>query len=663
MAEFIVLDPTEVATGRTQLDITPWVSVQGIDWGDGEIQAYMADLDVGATPVDYRIPNRTITVSLVLKAMGGTAFATARSTIQAKVGLFQRQGGWIKRITSSGGTVYADVVNATIKLPGSWSQAHKNYDVEASLTLEVLPDFYEAEVTLTDHPETTQAEVVFTETTIRGDYPARVRFVVDEDQGQAQLGLMWGVRTTNYSAASTARLAYEAEALQPLDLATKAALTGASGGTVVTHATLSTSWTPVLNLNLGGTAYLTHTGTYRLFCRYRTTAGTAVALRSVYDVGDLVLPEENDPWYHPIAGAAGTSLFIADLGELRLQQGPVGTHRWAGQIQGKGQAGTEDLSLDRVWFQPVDDGAGLLRAPVNGDPGLVAYTDRDEFATAVTGNLSTRTAPVGGVWIEAGAAGNMTLTPGSTRRTTAPGAAHFGVPTVAGFAAQVVQVDIKSSILSSGYTSVFISGVARYTDTSNYVTFGQVAQTLAVQKTVAGVTTDLASYLGTGGIRLNLLQADTWYRLRFAADTAGRWWFWYGTPTGGLTLEATGVDSALATGGALASGKPGIHDVAQEASTRSWTNFAAWPLTLDAVLNPSQSAELRTDGMFREDTSGSAYGPVSWVEGDLPRLPPGGTAEVLIKASRGDFSMLPDTGIDDLSARGFYNPCWVFVPS
>jgi hypothetical protein len=40
----------------------------------------------------------------------------------------------------------------------------------------------------------------------------------------------------------------------------------------------------------------------------------------------------------------------------------------------------------------------------------------------------------------------------------------------------------------------------------------------------------------------------------------------------------------------------------------------------------------------------------------------GGTTEVFIKASRGNFTNLPDTGIDDISARISYRPCWLQVP-
>jgi len=53
VAERIYLDPSEVATGRTELDITPWIKADGVDYGDGEIAAYMADMGYGSSPVDF----------------------------------------------------------------------------------------------------------------------------------------------------------------------------------------------------------------------------------------------------------------------------------------------------------------------------------------------------------------------------------------------------------------------------------------------------------------------------------------------------------------------------------------------------------------------------------------------------------------------------------
>ena len=209
MAETIVLDSSEVATSRTALDITPWIRQEGIDWGQAEITAFMADRDRGSLVVDYNVPNREVTIPLRFsQTIGGTSTVQARANIQAKLALFQREGGWIKRITNGGGTVYADVVNASFSATSiSGWESRQDADIDAEATLTLLPDFYEDEITLGDHTETTEAELIFTETVIKGDYPARVRVVVDDDQGQDQRGLICAFRSRHYDSASTAALA------------------------------------------------------------------------------------------------------------------------------------------------------------------------------------------------------------------------------------------------------------------------------------------------------------------------------------------------------------------------------------------------------------------------------------------------------------------------
>jgi hypothetical protein len=661
VAEKLILDPAEIS-GRTQLDITPWVKVDGIDWGSAEIEPYRTSMSVGEGVIDYRLPNRNITVPLVIKDVGGTSFATVRSLIQAKAALFQRNGGYLKRITAAGGTLYADVQASGLTLGGGWSQAHKNYDVDAEIRLEASPDFYGPAVTLADHVETSATELVFTETDVDGDYPARVRVVVDEDQGQSQLGLIWSFRNRHYSSAATAACRFEAEALTPLDTAARAALSGASGGTVVTHGTLSTNWTPVLDMRAGGTAYPTHTGTNRLWVRYRTTSGTAVQLRAVWDVGDMVFPVENTP----IRCNAGTALFDVDLGELRLDPPPVGTHRWNAILQAKGAAGGENVSIDKVWVLNADEGYGVLRAPITADAGLIAYSARDEFNQAA-GALTGKTLPVGGVWTNVAGGDTDDFTVEATGHTaqrtavsdTAPRFAQAGTTSYTNIAVETV---LKGSAFPGGNMGVF----ARLVDASNYLTAvvsvsASTAQ-LVVRKVVVGVETDIASRpllpYGTG----------QFYAVRLYVDDRGNWFAWYG-PEGALgDPQLQSNDPVLATGGALATGKVGIYDRVQGAGavTRNYASFGAWVPVPEAVLYASQSAELRWDGMFREDISGSAYGPVSWVTGDLPRLPPTvdgrGTTEVFVKASRGDFAALPDTAIDDISARITYYPAWLTVP-
>lgn len=94
-------------------------------------------------------------------------------------------------------------------------------------------------------------------------------------------------------------------------------------------------------------------------------------------------------------------------------------------------------------------------------------------------------------------------------------------------------------------------------------------------------------------------------------------------------------------------------------------NFAAWAPAPDAAMYASQSAQLTTDGIFREDSAGVAYGPKIPDSGTLPRLPVSGlegrVVEVFVKGTRGNFDRIPDSGIDDISAQGFYRPCWLYL--
>lgn len=143
-SESVVLDPAEVAIDREAVDITGWVNKDGIDWGDAQIESYMAEAQRGQIPVDYRMPNRQIQIPLLLLERDETTFAAIRGKVQAKAALFQREGGWIKR-TIGETPVFADVVGATLRLGGGSLQAWQFADGDAVLTLEAIPDWYAAE--------------------------------------------------------------------------------------------------------------------------------------------------------------------------------------------------------------------------------------------------------------------------------------------------------------------------------------------------------------------------------------------------------------------------------------------------------------------------------------------------------------------------------------
>lgn len=266
MSETILLDP-EAITGDAagELSIaTPGsqgaieVLDEGVDWGDMAIEAIMAQLAVGALPVDYEIPNRIITMPIKIQAWGDTTFAQARSALQAKVAAIQGgETGWISRDMPGVGTVYADLVNAKLNLPGDWMQAHRDIQIEATLSFEAIPDFYEvewveAEFTNVEAGENHWRGVI---ENVRGDFPKgnRCKVRIESDS----TGDLRAVRTAflcrHYSGERTAAPFYPAEAMRPLDRATITTLSGASGAAtnnVIRHDNLGTSWTPILSLEL-----------------------------------------------------------------------------------------------------------------------------------------------------------------------------------------------------------------------------------------------------------------------------------------------------------------------------------------------------------------------------------------------------------------------------
>lgn len=629
MTETIVLDAAGIAAaGRTELDITAWIAAAGPDWGDAAITAAMADMAIGSAPVDYRIPNRNVRIPLSLRKVGSTTFTTIRTNLQAKAALFQREGGWLMRKI---GTVpyYADVVSATLHLGGSWMQAYRDGDTDAWLELECLPDWYGDEVTLSDHSTTTAAELIFTEPTVNGSYPGRVRLVVDNDQATDQHGLLWGFRSRNYSGSATAALAYEAEALTPLDAGTRVAHAGASGGTTLKHPSLPAgAWCPVMSTNIGGTAFLTHQGSYRVWGR--CYSGTATPqLKFLWDVGDLTNPQENDITQIPTAG----NFHILDFGQLRLDPAPVGVHRWQGVIQAKTEVQGDQVEIDRLWFQPLDESAGKLVAVQSDSPYGISYTAHPGTATDDASNgggtawLYPDRVRVENDFQNAYAYGPV----GSTVITHYLRATNFGL-------------NLPASAPVSGI-EVYIQKQMQNTETVTDSRVGLIDQTGAVLPQNKAKPGPWAT-------------SNTLYVYGSPSDTWGGAWTGANVndPDFGVVLSAS-------------------INVVNPAGNRAfvdaiwikvyYTTTGGFTTTADAVAFASRALVLRTEGAYRLDSGGVAYGPVSWVEGDLPRLPVSGsegrTVETFIKMSRGDFASEADAGIDDISARIYYRPAYLYL--
>lgn len=670
--EILVLDPSEVADGRTELALHPadgspsapiMIRTEGPDWGDAEVTPYDADGRYGSVPVAYRQANRVVTVPLLVQDLG-----TPARQLQQKVALLQREGGWLKRELPDGSVRYMDVVGATLGMGGGSAQAAGLLDNEVDLSIEYLPDSYGDEEELAVTGGDTGSGEWIGVVSVPGDHPARCRIVATEGSGSDQLGLLVGVRSRHYDDASTAALVYEAEDLTPLDAAAIVTLSGASGGAsnnAVRHNNLSTEWTPVLSTEHATDGDLTHVGSYRVWARVYSSSSSTPSLRFLWDVGDFTAPAINDSYTIPMNSAS----YLADLGEIRIDKFSAGVHRWKGVIQAKGVTSGDNVYIDKLWLQPLDEFASRAIYGLDTNIGLSSYSARDGFNQAA-GNLSGKSATVGGAWATTGATTDFAVeaTGHTVQRSTSvvetgPRLASVG----SSLTTMAVRADVTLPAIDAG-KSVATGVVGRYVDGSNY--FSAYLQTtdasrasLVATKTVAGGH--------SGGAQSPPFAADgtTIYRIGLIVTSTGRYVAWVSLPDSDDPIMVVGgQDSALATGGTLASGKPGLTDwsLATSPGTRTLDNFAAWVPTTDAVIFANQSLEIRHDAFERETSDGGSYSRITPI-GDLVRLPASGVedrpCEIFLKATRGDFDRIPDSAAADaLSVTVNARPSWLFRP-
>lgn len=669
MSTPLVLDPPEVADSRVALDLNAGgirVGKEGPDWGDAAIAAAMSEQALGEVPVDFRVPNRQITIPLSLGATGFAGYAAARSQLQSKTALIQREGGWLKRDTG----LYADIVNASLTIPDRHD--HLGLEDDVVLKLEAIPDFYGNEEARAVQTELALPYLLFTEINIAGDYPARCRLKIDELDGDNQMFLMWAVQSRHYSADPTAALFYEAESRTPLGGATAVAgITGSSGAgsNVVRQGTLTPTYQAMLSTQAsGGGAHLSGVGTFRVWARtHRPATNTGqVSIALEWGEGDFRKRTTNAAATYAADDREG-AYCLTDLGLVTLTKASQGTQRWEGRIIAKSTATGDDLDVDCFWLMPANEGYGEIRGLTQFETPT-AFFARDGF-DQTAGALTGKTAPVGGVWAGGGDTDDFTVESTATAQRAAVSDAdantgRYAISGVAAMAAQVVQVEVKTSAL--GDLGTYLGPLARYTDTNNWLMATLFADKqsgeseIRVRKRVAGTVTTLAHPAVAVAVGVS-------YTVRLAVESSGRWVVWC-FPTSaepGLPI-ATGVDTALATGGALASGKPGFYDAhtGTTAASRNYDNFQAFVPTADAAIFANQSLEIRHDRVIREDASGTIWTPVSEVKGDYFRLPPSGmegrTARVIVKGSRGDPDTMTDPGIDDLSAQLIARPSWLF---
>lgn len=384
----VILDPSAVATARTALSINAGaiaISQDGIDWGQAAIDAYEAALQKwGSTVVDFRVPNRLVTINLLVGAdnSGESGFYDAAMALRQKVALFQREGGWIQRGFDV--PMYADIVSAALTFADQYGETGF-LESNVILTLECLPDFYGDEITLDTISFTGYCEAVLqqggVQAVIEGDHPGRCRIVVTQTAGGssvAQDQITWGFRSRHYDAAASAKLFIEAE--NTISAGAISDSNAYNGHAISYVSAVNNVWVDALfTADLSGNER-THKGTYRVLARCSTNVADT-PLRLIWGPPDAQITNAQ-------VGIDAIISFgqyqIVDLGVISLQPGPLTPWSWSGIVQAFVQTSTE-VRIDCLWLQPLDESAGLVPAVALGGFSASSTEIRTEGIFRTTG--------------------------------------------------------------------------------------------------------------------------------------------------------------------------------------------------------------------------------------------------------------------------------------
>lgn len=470
---------------------------------------------------------------------------------------------------------------------------------------------------------------------------------------------------------------FEAEDLTPLGGAAVATRAGGSpdgsaASNVVAQGTLTPNYQAMLSLKHAVNGLPAHVGDFNVWVRtYRPTSNSGeVSVAFEWAVGDFSVVTRNseDAVTFDVDEREGALVWVK-LGQVHLPEALKGTQQWDGRFISKSTVTGDDLELDCVWLQPIADAAGELRA-VQSFETPTSFSARDEFGQT-SGALAGKVAPVGGTWAGAGDADDFQVeTTGKTAQRTAVSDAdqytgRFATIDALSLSNVIIQADVKTNISTAA--SSWQGVLARYVDTSNWLAAAiswneSAGNVLRVVQNVAGTKTTLISHADP-----TPLGADRFFTIRCQVNSAGTVWVWFfdrgAEPGSPFSADST----ALATGGALASGEAGIYDAHFSASalTRNVDNFQVFVPAANAAVFANQSLEVRDDGAIRENAAGAIWTPIT-PEGDLLTIPPAGREAQKVRMSVLTSRTDPDTGtdpaIDDKTLALFATPRYFSTP-
>lgn len=534
-----------------------------------------------------------------------------------------------------------------------------------TITLTRDPFWRSAEVSAGTTSASTLPVATLELSSVAGDVPGEGRLVVTDAASQSRRLVRWGLESRFYPTSSPPGLLLDSDSLVTSGFAgtgttrSGAYDPGAAGNSVI-RGTLA-----LQTIAVCGTGVQTHVGTFHVFARVwatETTSGAVSYVRLSWQDGDG--PVRSNAYTAAPLNAAWVEV---DLGTITTTTAISGTQKWLGRIDAYSTAVGETLDVDYIYLVPAQEGYGEARAIYSYTPGV--QVARDEFTgRAAALALNTLVAPSGGTWATSGPATDFAAADGPassdetmSRSVVSQASVRFAILGATNYTDVEVGVDTYATVRAGG---VYSGAVARWVDSSNYLYAGITSTNyLFVQAVVA------AASVANGFVFPGVASA-VWHTIRLVAFASGRAIVML-LDSGGGIIDTTEIQhSSLATGGALATGKPGFFDanLAATASTRYYDNFyVATPTAEPVVVYSGRTGTFASTYAQRQDSTGTYAGDVPGYRGTRFYMPPAGTrtrkARIAVIARRNDIVVAQDDQIaDSTTIQALVTPRYVNVP-
>lgn len=538
-----------------------------------------------------------------------------------------------------------EVTGVPVSMDGDDAGWFKNAPV-VTLTLTCKPFGYGPE-TLSSTSATSTPFVTITLAGVAGDVPAEGRLIFTDSATQARRYLAWGLEQRYYNAAA-----------DPLVDSDSMVVTGTAGAQTTRTGAYDPNATGnnVIRASLfrapvavAATGNLGHVGTFRVLARVWAAGSGPVYARLAWQEGDG--PYRGNEFVPVLPLGIFTEI---DLGVISIPPKDLGTQRWSGRIEAYSNAAATGDTLDVDYLILIPAGEGYGKARALGRITATAINGYDDFNSLTGGTgLNTRVAGSGGTWTTAGATtdfagGTAPITGTASRATASDASRRFA--TLGSTNYTDVQAEVFAYTIAGQALSVVTHGViARWVDANNYLYASWSTLGFRIGQVIAGTDTVLASTSGYPS-------PNTWWGIRLTAFQSGAIIaeLRYGTGAADPTLVLQVSSANVATGGTLATGKPGFFDqnTNSTAVSRAYDFFSvSTPSAEPIVINSTRNAEIRSDTAIRADSTNTYWGPMPAYRGSRFYVPPAGdearTSRIVALARRQDIETTDSSNVTD----------------